>query len=97
MLHIRQVMHVQSNSSSAPCSCREGTYKGHRGDVLQLLCLGDVLLSLGSDSKLILWNVGEYKPQVCGKGAPSVWCQPYGFGLMQHCRAASHGQQCCTR
>ena len=44
---------------------RVGVYKGHRGDVLQLLCLGDILLSLGSDSKLSLWNVGQYEPQVC--------------------------------
>jgi hypothetical protein len=45
--------------------CREGTYSGHTGSILQLLCLGDHLLSLGSDGKLLLWKIGEYdNPQV---------------------------------
>jgi hypothetical protein len=43
---------------------REGTYRGHQGDVLQLLCLGDCLLSLGSDGRLLVWTIGEYaKPK----------------------------------
>ena len=44
---------------------REGTYRGHKGDVLQLLCLGDLLLSLGSDGRLLVWAIGEYaEPKV---------------------------------
>lgn len=39
---------------------REGVYSGHSGIILQLLCLGDHLLSLGSDRKLLLWKIGEY-------------------------------------
>ena len=41
-------------------SCRIGTYSGHLGAIVQLLNLGDVLLSLGSDSKLIVWDEGVY-------------------------------------
>lgn len=45
--------------------CREGVYRGHTGTILQLLCLGDHLLSLGSDGKLLLWKIGDYDdPQV---------------------------------
>ena len=44
---------------------REGVYKGHTGTILQLLCLGDHLLSLGSDGILLLWKIGEFDdPQV---------------------------------
>lgn len=44
---------------------REGVYKGHTGTILQLLCLGDHLLSLGSDGMLLLWKIGEFDdPQV---------------------------------
>ncbi|EIE21950.1 WD40 repeat-like protein [Coccomyxa subellipsoidea C-169] len=44
---------------------REGVYSGHTGTILQLLCMGDHLLSLGSDSKLLLWKIGDFdKPQV---------------------------------
>ncbi|KAK9819682.1 hypothetical protein WJX72_001066 [[Myrmecia] bisecta] len=39
---------------------RVGKYCGHSDDILQLLCLGDHLLSLGRDGKLLLWKIGEY-------------------------------------
>ena len=51
--------------------------------MLQLLCLGDVLLSLGSDNQLILWNVGQYEPQVCGKGALLSGSPLNGEGMLQ--------------
>lgn len=37
-----------------------GVYRGHTADVLQLLVLGDRLLSLGADSRLLVWRIGEY-------------------------------------
>ncbi|BDA46919.1 probable guanine nucleotide-binding protein subunit beta-like protein at C-terminar half [Coccomyxa sp. Obi] len=44
---------------------REGVYRGHTGTILQLLCLGDHLLSLGSDGKLLFWKIGDFDdPQV---------------------------------
>lgn len=47
--------------------CRSGVYTGHGGEVLQMLCLGDHLLSLGEDRRLLLWKCGEYdEPQVRG-------------------------------
>jgi U3 small nucleolar RNA-associated protein 21 len=40
---------------------RSGEYRGgHSGDILQLLPLGDHLLSLGRDGLLLLWRVGQY-------------------------------------
>ena len=48
---------------------RIGTYSGHSGAIVQLLNLGDVLLSLGSDRKLIVWEEGIYD-------TPKVSCQP---------------------
>ena len=38
---------------------RCGEYRGHTADILQLLVLGDRLLSLGSDGKLLVWRIGE--------------------------------------
>lgn len=44
---------------------RHGVYRGHTGSILQLLCLGDYLLSLGTDARVLLWKIGEYDaPQV---------------------------------
>lgn len=40
---------------------RSGEYRGHRGDILQLLVLGDNLLSLGRDGQLLVWRIGEYE------------------------------------
>ena len=40
---------------------RAGVYEGgHAGDVLQLLALGDALLSLGRDGRLCVWTLGAY-------------------------------------
>jgi U3 small nucleolar RNA-associated protein 21 len=33
---------------------------GHTADILQLLVLGDRLLSLGRDGKLLVWRIGSY-------------------------------------
>lgn len=44
---------------------RSGEYRGHSADIIQLLVLGDHLLSLGRDGKLLAWQIGEYDaPQV---------------------------------
>lgn len=53
---------------------RSGEYRGgHSGDILQLLVLGDRLLSLGDDRKLLVWRIGQYE-------APEVSIQlPEGF------------------
>eukprot|EP00878_Enallax_costatus_P047727 GHUV01058830.1.p1 GENE.GHUV01058830.1~~GHUV01058830.1.p1 ORF type:complete len:155 (+),score=26.99 GHUV01058830.1:463-927(+) len=50
--------------------CSTGTYAGHSGSILQLLVLGNQLLSLGKDKQLCVWNIGQYdKPQaVIGLG-----------------------------
>ncbi|CAK0785298.1 hypothetical protein CVIRNUC_008505 [Coccomyxa viridis] len=37
---------------------RHGSYRGHTGAILQLLVLGDYLLSLGHDRKLLVWKIG---------------------------------------
>jgi hypothetical protein len=39
---------------------RSGAYRGHTGGILQLLVLGDRLLSLGRDGRLLVWRIGEY-------------------------------------
>ena len=46
-------------------------YRGHKGNVLQLLCLGDLLLSLGSDSRLLVWAIGEYAEPKVGSLEPN--------------------------
>ena len=50
------------------CRAQGGDVQGpHTGEVLQLLALGDCLLSLGDDRKLLVWTIGEYgKPKVIG-------------------------------
>lgn len=35
-------------------------YAGHRAAVLQMLVLGDNLLSLGKDRQLLVWKIGQY-------------------------------------
>lgn len=48
-----------------PPPCRHGSYKGHTDAILQLLVLGDYLLSLGADRKLLVWKNGTYgEPEV---------------------------------
>ena len=52
---------------------RVGAYCGHEGRVLQMLCLGDHLLSLGNDQKVMVWKIGEYEePEV----SHSTSCPP---------------------
>jgi hypothetical protein len=46
-----------------------GTLRGHRAGILQLLVLGERLLSLGADQRLLVWAVGDY-------GAPLVRARP---------------------
>ena len=47
---------------------RTGKYSGHSGPIVQLLRLGEVLLSLGADRKLVVWDIGTYdEPQVCAQ------------------------------
>ena len=42
-----------------------GRLQGHSASILQLLVLGERLLSLGADRRLLVWAIGEY-------GAPEV-------------------------
>ena len=64
--------------SETPRVCRSGVYVGHQGEVLQLLCLGNHLLSLGTDRRLLLWKVGGYdEPQVL---SGSAWLPCQGPG-----------------
>ncbi len=35
-------------------------YRGHTGPVVQLLVLGDLLLSLGRDGRLLVFEIGTY-------------------------------------
>lgn len=46
---------------------RIGTYTAHSDSIIQLLNLGDVLLSLGSDRKLIVWEEGVYDTPRVGR------------------------------
>eukprot|EP00879_Flechtneria_rotunda_P029644 GHRR01032076.1.p1 GENE.GHRR01032076.1~~GHRR01032076.1.p1 ORF type:complete len:188 (+),score=71.35 GHRR01032076.1:941-1504(+) len=38
-----------------------GKYASHSGRILQLLVLADQLLSLGRNSKLLVWKIGDYQ------------------------------------
>lgn len=40
--------------------CRTGTYRAGAGAVVQLLCLGDNLLSLHCTGALRVWKIGVY-------------------------------------
>ena len=45
--------------------CRTGAYRADAGAVVQLLPLGDHLLSLYSDGTLRVWKIGSYEePEV---------------------------------
>ena len=57
--HAHSCSHVP-NSIAANPPCRVGTYAGHSGHIIQLLSLGDVLLSLGDDRKLMIWGANKY-------------------------------------
>ena len=58
------IVHVHAYSCptviAAHPRCRIGTYAGHCGRIIQLLSLGDVLLSLGDDQKLLVWAANTY-------------------------------------
>ena len=62
-------MHASaSHAGQSACDgCRVGTYTGHSGRIIQLLSLGDVLLSLGDDRKLLVWSTKTFD-------APKVGC-----------------------
>lgn len=55
--------HVRTRclAPTPPTSHRSGVYRGHAAPILQLMVLGDVLLSLGSDGQLLRWRVGSYE------------------------------------
>ena len=49
---------------------RVGVYQGHTRAVVQLLVLGDMLLSLGADRRLLVWRIGQHdEPEVGGQRA----------------------------
>jgi hypothetical protein len=65
---------------------RCGEYRGHTADILQLLVLGDRLLSLGSDGKLLVWRIGEYAaPEVAIQLPRCVSLRGQGGGLRCSC------------
>ncbi|GBF88408.1 hypothetical protein Rsub_01120 [Raphidocelis subcapitata] len=39
---------------------KSGEYRGHSAPVVQMLVLGDTLLSLGADARLLVWRIGSY-------------------------------------
>jgi len=60
-----------------------GDYRGHAAGsrVQQLLVIGDMLLTLGSDGRLLVWRIGQYDtPQVSIEFEsgfnPTVMCHP---------------------
>ena len=65
--------------SDIPCptACRHGSYKGHTGGILQLLVLGDYLLSLGHDRKLLVWKIGACAEPEVGLCDPCMARYPY--------------------
>ena len=57
-----------------PLLHRITTYSGHSGPIIQLLNLGNVLLSLGSDRRLIVWEDGVHDvPKV----TDISWCSSH--------------------
>jgi hypothetical protein len=52
-------------SSVLSLPSRVGEYRGHGAPVRQMLVLGDVLLSLGADRRLLVWRIGKHdSPEV---------------------------------
>ena len=37
-----------------------GRYEGHEGDIISILVLGDMILTLGRDQRLLVWRIGRY-------------------------------------
>lgn len=71
---------------------RTGCYAGHSGSIMQLLVLGEQLLSLGKDGQLLVWKIGEYDtPQV------STYCaqlQPCCYACIMFTRARLSSGAC---
>lgn len=63
---------LEASEGTSNClHCRVGIYAGHSGSITQLLTLGDLLLSLGADKKLLIWSPDVYTaPKVGCKEAP---------------------------
>jgi hypothetical protein len=83
-------------------ACRTGVYAGHRAAVLQMLVLGDNLLSLGRDKQLLVWKIGQYDaPQVRYKQQQQLQQQqwtPSLWGLDAVCAAWQRYTPCnCMR
>jgi len=68
-----------------------GTLRGHRAGILQLLVLGDRLLSLGSDRQLLVWAVGEYGEPLA---RPRPACAHAQAGLAARVRRRSPVRLC---
>lgn len=62
-----------------------GEYRGHAGDVLQLLVLGDRLLSLGTDGCLLVWRIGEHGGPEAAIQLPRCGALP-AVGSVAECR-----------
>ena len=63
---------------------RSGVYRGgHAGDILQLLVLGDHLLSLGRDGRLLVWRVGQYDSPVKAIQLPRCGRRAGGEGVKE--------------
>jgi hypothetical protein len=85
-------------------TCRTGVYAGHRVAVLQMLVLGDNLLSLGKDKQLLVWKIGQYgAPEVRASTAAAHALQGLHAGwVMRTCSTAvkvyslQHHAQCIT-
>ena len=60
-----------------PTACRHGSYRGHTGAILQLLVLGDYLLSLGHDRKLLVWKIGACAEPEVGLCDPCMARYPH--------------------
>jgi len=70
--------------------CRDAA-GGHRAGILQLLVLGDRLLSLGSDRQLLVWAVGEYGEPLA---RPRPACAHAQAGLAARVRRRSPVRLC---
>lgn len=40
---------------------RERVFRGHEGTVIQMMVLGERLLSLGTDNRLLVWDLQDCK------------------------------------
>lgn len=57
-------------------------YSGHAKPILQMMCLGDHLLSLGQDRRLLLWKLGSYDaPLVSSLPVPDMLANSLGSAV----------------